>query len=398
MYGHRTTRGLRWRFPHSSEARAREEILARIDAFWRLFAEKAERLASQVLGRHEEVAAFMQEHLSPIDPGIAWELGPEPEGGGAHHALALTPEVRRHLVPLVDVVLARAPRLPGWEFHAHRQPRPIEMVRATVKGRVGVELTEKWSARAWQGKLGGVQLLVSPPGGLFRSTAKDQEVALVALEALLGEELLYGWVDGLELARRGGTSPLEELPASVASLVAAVREQLPVEPWVKRSPLPAGQEGKVEMPFSVMQLQPKPADDYPAQADLAVGSALSRELWNAQHHGHFVDQRFSRAGETFCYLKVDGRELEEERERAEYEEPIIDALAEAGLGCVVGGGTGLFYSYTELALSDVIAAMEVMRPILRAQKLPLRSWLLFWDARLADEWLPVWDDTPPPPR
>ena len=45
-----------------------------------------------------------------------------------------------------------------------------------------------------------------------------------------------------------------------------------------------------------------------------------------------------------------------------------------------------------------VAAMDALRPVLRAGQLPKRTWLVFFDAELADEWLPLWDDAPPPPR
>ena len=177
--------------------------------------------------------------------------------------------------------------------------------------------------------------------------------------------------------------------------MAELRGQLPAEPWVRRPP---AADGKVH--FSVVELKPQAADDYVAQADSAVGSTQDVALWKAQHLGvPFRDRRFSRAGETYCYLKMDGSQVPDDfPDRGEIEEALLDVLEEPGLGVSIGGGTGLLYSYIELALTDVARAMAAMRPILQAKQLPRRSWLLFWDECLAAEWIPVWDDAPAPPR
>jgi hypothetical protein len=72
-------------------------------------------------------------------------------------------------------------------------------------------------------------------------------------------------------------------------------------------------------------------------------------------------------------------------------------LTKTQLGALVGGGTGLRYSYIDLALLDVEAAILLMREALRGGRLPKRSWFLFYDSVLAAEWVGVWDDSPLPP-
>jgi hypothetical protein len=382
-------RSLRWRFPHPSEEGARDAVVSRIEAWWRAFAEVAGGLATASL---DEQVAFMQ-RLTAVHALLAWEIGPGSRE--VAHSLAITAGSHAWLRPLIDVILARAPVLPGWEFHAYRQARPIEMLGPTVRARTGVELTKKWTARAWKGRLATVQVLVSPPLGLFRATNKDREAALVALEAMLGEEVFETFVGNVEVARRAGTSPLDQLPVVVGGLVSELQAALPDHPWRPDQPAPDG-----TMKGSVMELKPREADDYPAQADLVVASHHHLELWNAQHLGiPFDDRRFSRIGETFCYLKFDGSEVDLEiTDRAELEEAMLDVLEPSGHGAILGGGTGLRYSYVELALTDVDAALALLVPVLRAKKVPRRSWFLFWDARWADEWVPIWAEAPPPPR
>ena len=66
------------------------------------------------------------------------------------------------------------------------------------------------------------------------------------------------------------------------------------------------------------------------------------------------------------------------------------------VGCYVGGGTGLRYSYLDLALTDVARAVVIMR-VLREGNIPKRTWIQFFDTDLQTEWVGIWDDAPPPP-
>jgi hypothetical protein len=50
-----------------------------------------------------------------------------------------------------------------------------------------------------------------------------------------------------------------------------------------------------------------------------------------------------------------------------------------------------------LALADVDAAIPVIQSRLRDGRIPHRSWLLFFDTPLAEEWIGMYTDTPAPP-
>jgi hypothetical protein len=134
-----------------------------------------------------------------------------------------------------------------------------------------------------------------------------------------------------------------------------------------------------------------------------IGVTMLPELWMvAQDHSRpFASERFSRRGETFCYLKIDGSDgldgsAYEDREGIE--QALDGALAPAQLGCVVGGGTGVRYSYIDLALTDVAKGIEVLRKVLRAGRIPNRTWVQFFDSPWRQEWVGIYDDTPAPPR
>jgi hypothetical protein len=124
-------------------------------------------------------------------------------------------------------------------------------------------------------------------------------------------------------------------------------------------------------------------------------------MWTTAHTGGlFFSERFTRCGETFCYLKIDGAEGLEGSAfegKDEIEEALDALLGAAKLGCTIGGGSGLRYSYIDLALADLGPGIQAIRKVLRAAKIPKRTWIQFYDSDLGAEWVGIYDDTPPPP-
>jgi hypothetical protein len=153
-------------------------------------------------------------------------------------------------------------------------------------------------------------------------------------------------------------------------------------------------------------LKPAEQDDYAGRDDLFFVATCEPELFQAAMNDRvFHSPRFSRAGETFAYLKID-RSGDESRgvapidsadARGAIEEAVNATLGEHGLGCTTGGGTGMMYAYVDVALTDVRRAIPVLRDLFRRRCVSRRAWLLFFDPELAEEWIGIHDDTPPPP-
>lgn len=242
----------------------------------------------------------------------------------------------------------------------------------------------------------------------------DQEAlnqAFVAAETLLGEETLDKWIGAIEVepAAKGGILgkligrkpsraglPLDRLAPSVRALVESIQEQLPDRPQYQ---IDLKSE---DHPWASFSREPERRADYARRDDLISGSTGYAEMIVAAHCGRpFSSQRFSRFGETFCYLKIDGKDADRQKrfeDREALEDAIDAVIVPEAVGCVIGGGTGERYTYIDLALMEVRRAAELIRPVLRRRKVPARTWLLFFDEELSDEWIAMGEGGGRPPR
>ncbi|MBO0699109.1 MAG: hypothetical protein J2P46_12000 [Zavarzinella sp.] len=389
---------MRWLFPDPddrTEAADRKRTLGRIKDWWAAFADKAPALGDLFRGKRQwDLPKWMHQNLGAVDPNLMWEFGPAVRTEG--HRLVITPESRQHLRPLVRTILDRAPDLAGWEFYPHRLAEDLDQANQAVAGRTGGTL-DGVTVELQIGEGNRIDLLFRSPATKREGDQAAMNVAFVATEALLGERALDRWVGAIEVARpvRGEKSralPLERLKDTFDALVDSIRDRLPDKPYAEWA-LKAG--------WSVIKLQPEQADDYPGRADLFVATTCDVEMWKATHRpAQFYSQRFSRHKETFAYVKIDGRQFRrgsEAADRGEIEHALDEALAKDGLGVHIGGGTGLMYSYIDLALTDLDRGVERVRDTLRKVRVPERSWVLFFDADLAAEWVGVYPQTPAPP-
>jgi len=182
------------------------------------------------------------------------------------------------------------------------------------------------------------------------------------------------------------------LPRAFAAMAGAQRAKIPAEPLLDRID---------RLPRSTVELNPKLAEDYAHRYDLRWAETMVPDLWrNAHSDQRFWPGRFSRTEEIFCYLKID-RGATDATPRLDhhvrFEKALDAALRARRYGCAIGGGTGLRYTYIDLAITDMDGALRRLRKLLQHAGVGQRSWLQFFDSWLGAEWLGMWLDTPPPP-
>lgn len=401
---------MRWRYLEATQgqdAALRADLIAKIDAWWKTFAAKSQQLNALFKGQAKwDLPEWMAKNLQAIHPRLMWEFGPAVNGSG--HRLVITPESAHHLRPLGETILERGPTIPGWEFYAHRLPEDLHATKATVRGRTGYDISD-FQVRVTRGAQHRIDVSYFSPVAVTKDDLQPLQAALVATETLLGERCLDRWIGAIEISpsakisglrslfRRGSsapprTLPLDRLKETVDSVVGSVLDQLAPRPhyeWVD------------EAEWTIWQLTPEQRDDYPEQCDLIVGTSVNQEMWSAAHSDAlFYSERFSRLGELFCYVKLDNAEgLSESNfaDKTEIENALDAVLKPQKGGCTIGGGTGLRYSYIDLAIVDVDRATNTIRRCLQEGRAPKRSWIQFFDVELRSEWIGVYSDSPPPP-
>jgi hypothetical protein len=394
---------MRWLFcdpRNPRECRQRQQVLDKVDAWWQAFGCQHSAITRTFQQRQTcfDVSRWMQEHLQTIDDRLCWEFGPAVHTKG--HRLVITPECEHWLRPTVRTILERAPQIEGWEFYPYRLPEDAEQAMASVAGRVGLDIAGA-AVEARIGDCRKVDLCFHFPPAMG---AEDQEArcaAFVAAESLVGEEILDHWIGCIDLGAPAVRKAkpdcrllsLDRVRPTVDALIGSLVEQLPSEPVWKTIE---------NCNWSGVELHPEEGQtDYCARDDLFVAISGRLDVFEASHGGGiFSSACHSRCGETFCYLKIDGAkglDRSQFHDRAEIEEALNSALIQEGIGCCFGGGTGLRYSYIDLALTDLPRAVEILRGVLLAGGIPKRTWLQFFDDELAHEWVGIHEGAGAPP-
>ncbi len=251
-----------------------------------------------------------------------------------------------------------------------------------------------------------IDVVLSLPGG--DAGDREHEAAQALLSALLGQARTADWLGEvmLEPAPRGGLLrvldsrgtadrffPLSELPRTFERAIAGLYAGLPEKPlWSLGG----------ELLWTMLEASAERAEDYAAQDDLLLASTYLPEMLKCFLGGSpFASSRFSRHGELFAYLKAESRSDDPRlalSARRVLEDALDAALVSERAGRVVGSGLGIRYSYVNFALSSVEKAIVLVADVARRVGLPERSWVLFCDSALEDEWAPVHPRAPAPPR
>jgi len=364
------------------EAKARAVIDQQIAEWWAAFTPRAGAfLAEYPANAHDQlqVKDLMEQHFQVIDERLCWELASE---GPQRMRLVLTPESHYECTLLIEHILASAPTLPGWRFLRWRIPESMQKTRITVEGR---------TAKAWRSN--GCRFTCSdahevdvafgyPLEVVHHNVDLAHEQSRIALETLIGEEAVYEWIGTISIREVDHHDlPLETCQASFTEARTLYADRAATSVW------------------TAFNNDPEQSADYTKQSDLIGARCMDQELWQASHGTSLFHSSHFSSKERFCYLKIDravslsGWTIDD---REHLSSLIDDALRPLHLGGSIGGGTGLRYSYIDLALTDWHWAMQVIRPILAANHMPERTWLLFYDSAWCNEWVGLNAGSPPP--
>ncbi len=385
---------MRWKFVIDEspvESAERDAVKQRIAEWWSAFVKRTDDLDALFSNKAEwDLPAWMHKHLNAVSPELMWEFGPGIFGG---NRLVITPESNRNLRPMVEAILASAPKIAGWEFYGHRLPEDFGQASRNVDARGGHSLAAmRFQLIPDRFNRVDVRCLVTThyPEENMKATG------YVGLESLLGEELVDRWIGGIEceLVPKFPTDavPGIELLDTTRRMIARLVDKLRAKRW-------AG--SPEEFKWAVLSMEPEAAEDYPRRTDQFTQISAYPNIHECLFNGiPFDSVRFSRCGEMFAFVKIDGAEALPDwgfENRESIENALRAGLESVGLGTVIGGGNGLRYCYVDLALVDVMRAVPIIREVLARGGVSTRSWLFFSDADLSSEWIGIYSDSPSPP-
>lgn len=380
-----------------------------VKSFWESFDRDQAQLCDYFDGKLKtdiDIPGWVETHLQPIDKDIMWEFGP---GLKKTHRLVITSETNRSLRPLVQYILSQAPEYKDWEFYEYRLAEDLVQLQQTMAARTNWQDISEIEFELTRSEFNTIAITYYVPASLEQETKESHSYnACVLTEALLGEEDLDKWIDYIDVFPKAkskffkktkiSAQPLSALKEAFLTEIKTIKVRLPHDPYYKVI-------NNKNTKWGLMEMTPGEQNDYPRKQDLYVSPfiLLEDDLFNATYIGYknFFSERFSNYNEKFLYLKIDGtaEDLNQEIfiDRSTIEDMLNEVLQEKKLGCVIGGGTGLRYSYIDFALTDLKKAIETIREHLQKGKLTKRSWILFHDASYQSQWIGIWDDSPPPP-
>lgn len=387
---------MRWhtsKYETPAETAERKDAIRRIDAWWNAFRTTAPKISAyfSVRDAHKEfdVAEWMHEHLSPVHEELMWEYGRAIRQAG--HRLVITPEGARHLRPLTDEILRRAPTDSGFEFYGARLAETLDEAIEMATHRTNSDLVlTGMDCKSGDGNR--VDLNVS-----VRKKASEKErdlawsQAFIIANTVMGEELTDCWLGYVDVLPSHSALPrLDELKHRFYDAMRICQSSRPSQPIFKSDP---------NGTWTMYKMKPDSNQEITRRSDLFVYRTLIPEFFRTTHEGiPFYSQRFSAHSERFIYLLLDGRDADTEgfEDKAAIEDALEAALVPEGLGAIVGTGTGRRYSYIDLAVTDVFNACNTVIDVLRQGGIAKNSWILFHDDEWRDEWIGIYEDTPPP--
>jgi hypothetical protein len=367
-------------------------MIRKIDSWWDSLRGAAPAILKSFAARGAnpgiDLPQWMLENLGEIDQRLMWEFGPGLNGKS--HRLVITPEGSRHLRPLCDQLLQRAPDC-DFEFYGARPAESLDEAIQMARSRTGSEILVT-GIECHRGTGNRVNLSVTAAAS---ATEQDLDCAwsqaIVLCATWLGEEITDRWLGYTDIVpSQTPGPPLRTLKAQFESILDTCLRARQPRPY---------REIAGESEWSLVRIEPKPEKEITRRSDLFVYRTMDLEFMETiLRRIPFYSDRFSSHGERFCYLMLDGKDAPTERfeDKAEIEEALETALAPQQLGAVMGSGTGTRYSYIDLAVTDVEKASDTVIEVMRQGAIVKNAWILFHDDEWHDEWIGIYDDTPPP--
>jgi hypothetical protein len=378
------------------EAFEKERLLERARVAWHCLRDGDEARACQLM---EQIDARLQ---------LTVRQGAQ----GATYAELTALEVNAW--PLAELLLEQAPPAVGCALSLGRMAVPLPEALAEVRASHELDL-DGASLRAGFGRGHLLEVTLAVPGG--SGSEIEQNAAENLVRALLGDRLFETWIGAVHVTpapRRASlrvldvnapraTLQLHELFDTVSAAALGVLQGLPeqarADASVARAVHTAGNVGSADDEargdWTLLETEPLADARGVRKDDLVLASTCTPELLRCYLDGSpCASRRFSRVGERFVFVSYedDARTMQARVARRTMLEA---ALAEAveGFGAVTGVGLGVKTTYVDLALCNLETGLTRLVSKLKAEDVPARTFIQFFDSELADEWVAIWPDS-----
>ncbi len=398
---------MRWRYidnQSQTEVLYRKRVLDQIENWWLSFAKRSKEFESHIRGRRplpiEELANWVDDGLNKINDNLLWELWP---GDDDTCLFIITPEMDHYKRPLVKTIVEMAPHIEGWSFLPVRPALSVDVLQSIFESRTGLSIPEtKISCVRSSRNVVDVTFFSDSFSG--ENDREDIETAYCLCEYLVGEDTLNKWI---------GTITTQVINTSAGRIVSLFARDKPIDMTHTKSLSEFAQavdkvvlEIKLQIDDEPLRLQILQPAELLTFEDAASHSAATRRTFVSAKkdivesivlNGLFYSERFTKHGERFCYLKITGGELLVATEWfVKLRGQVDQQLRAAEAGCVFGFGHDAEHLFIDLAIENFDEAVVVLRNVAQQEKLPVNSWLLFFDTELEQEWIGLFGETVAP--
>jgi len=335
----------------------------RVAEFWRWYPQVDDRFYQSVEARRcESLAPEVSKVAEKLLPHLGWVFGPGENGG---HSFTVTGEGQVVKQLLAEYWHSQAPQIPGWTFHASRQPTKAEDLK---KFAISLEKGESIDLEHFLVKTNvneeaqKVDIVAWHP--LLQKVPADHHYQILFLlldEALgeLGTEMWLGEIKIEPLAAGPGMITLADLPAMIEKANKYYE-------WKKLSPLQSYSVYQVSEPIDA------PRGDT-LFGSTCIGSLLAEFLNNG---GKFEENPLEGTGAQLAYVAIDGSVIPagtEVETRGNIEDALCDGLERENSGRTLGGAFGSQFSYIDLLLFDGDNSRRIVEAVLDGLQLRGRS-------------------------
>lgn len=344
-------------FKRQNRGSTEETFKTRVARFWRSYAEAAPRFLKTIDERRcadltDEVVAM----VDGLNGNFAWEFGPGANGIG--HSFTLSGEADPHRQLLAAYWLSQAPSMPGWTFHASRQPSEIQDgSRFEIDG-TNFDPLEFWLTPFVDTGKEMIDLTVWHPKFPELPDKARWTVLFLQLDEALGEIGTQNWIGEIEIndQKLADAIPLKELAAFV--------EKTKMEhDWKK---------GDLGDSWTLYELK---AMDYSfPRSDIVIGTTCVMKLIDEylEVEGDLEDP-LKQTGADYVYVAFDAGILPRGQEtavRGKVEDALVAALSAKASGQHIGGGLGSSFAYIDLLLFDGSESLGIVKRVLQESNLP----------------------------